>query len=124
MHKSLFPVAAAALLLVSAGAAMAQPAKNAPGPQASASAPRAAGPASGPRHRMGPRHGRDFTHGWSMMSREERAEHRKRMGDARTPEECRMVRDEHRRQMEQRARERGMANLPDPRRDACAGFGK
>ena len=104
MHPTNISVALAAMLLIASGLAMAQTAP--------------AGPGRG----MGPGAGRDFTHGWSMMSRAERDEHRKRMAEARTPEACHAARDEHRKQMEQRARERGMKSLPQPRRDACAGM--
>jgi hypothetical protein len=65
--------------------------------------------------------GRDFTPGWAMMSAQERDEHHKRLQEARTPEECRAVMDEHRKLMEQRAKDRGMAGMRGPRRDACAG---
>jgi hypothetical protein len=57
-----------------------------------------------------------------MMSAQERDEHHKRLLEAKTPEECRAVMDEHRKLMEQRAKDRGMPGMRGPRRDACAGF--
>jgi hypothetical protein len=94
MKTIAIPAALFALLLVSSGIAQAQ----------------------------GPRSGGNYTPGWAMMSPQERDEHRKRMAEARTPEQCGAARDDHRRLMEERAKERGMASLPVPRRDACAGF--
>jgi hypothetical protein len=84
-----------------------------------ASAP-APGPGAG--GMMRGRSGSGYTHGWGMMNRAERDEHRRLMAQARTLDECRQVRDEHRKLMEQRARERGMRNLQAPRRDACGAF--
>jgi hypothetical protein len=107
-------------LVFSYGLALAQPAGASKGPQATASAPGPGAAGPGARRGMGPRFGRDYTPGWSMMSRAERDEHHKRMVEARTPDECRAVRDEHRKLMEQRAKERGRPNMPGPRYDACA----
>lgn len=120
--RSIMFLALAAPLSISSGLTLAQPAEASKGPQATASAPGPGGPGAGARGGMGPRFGRNYTPGWSMMSEAERAEHRKQMAGARTPDECRAVRDEHRKLMEQRAKERGMANMPGPRHDACAGF--
>ncbi|WP_332813566.1 hypothetical protein [Ramlibacter sp.] len=71
------------------------------------------------RHAGGPGTGPDHTPGWGMMSQAERDEHHRRMQAARTPEECRQAMDDHRRRMQERARERGM-RMPEPRQDACA----
>lgn len=113
----------AAIAALSASAfSQAQPAQAAPGaarPAASAPSP---GRGPGARGGMGPRMGKDFTPGWAMMSTQERDEHHKRLQDAKTPEECRAVMDEHRKLMDQRAKERGMSGMRGPRRDACAGF--
>ncbi|VTU36467.1 hypothetical protein [Variovorax sp. RA8] len=119
--RSIILLALAAPLFFSSGLAPAQPATP-KGPQAAASAPGPGGPGAGARGGMGPRFGRNYTPGWSMMSEAERAEHRKQMAGARTPDECRAVRDEHRKLMEQRAKERGMTHLRGPRHDACGGF--
>lgn len=71
---------------------------------------------------MGPRFGSDYTPGWSMMDPAEREEHQRAMQGARTPEECRRLRDEHLQRMQQRGMARGMAGIPMPRFDACAGM--
>lgn len=110
-------IAAAALIAI----ATAGQAQTPPGPaRAGASAP-TSGPA-GARGGMGPRMGRDFTPGWSMMTPQERDEHHKRLSEAKTAEECRAVMDEHRKLMTERAKERGMGTMRGARRDACAGF--
>lgn len=101
---------AASLLLFLAGAACAQ------APQAAASAPRP-GASSPPSGRWGPR----VTPGWSMMTPQERDEHRARMRAAHDRDACMAESTRHREQMEQRARERGIA-MPGPRGDACRGF--
>lgn len=123
MRSGIF-LALAAPLVISSGFALAQPAGTPQGAQAAASAPGPGGPGMGPRRGIGPRFGRDYTPGWAMMSEAERAEHHRQMADVRTRDECRAVRDEHRKLMEQRARERGMGNMRGPRHDACAGFRK
>ena len=99
----------------------------------------AAGPvhaqASGPGgHGMGPaaaqktapaaRAGSDYTPGWSMMSKAERDEHRKRLHEMKTYEECRTYLEQHRTQMEARAKEQGRKALSAPKRDACAALKK
>jgi len=122
MRLNIFWAALAAQLVIFSGSASAQPAGPSKEPQASASAPVATGPGGGTRRGMGPRFGRDYTPGWQMMTGKERAEHRRRMAAVRTPDECRTVRDEHRKLMEQRAKERGRASMPGPRHDACQGF--
>lgn len=90
-----------------------------PGPGTSAGQ----GPRAGPRSGMGPGVGRDFTPGWAMMSGAERDAHRHQMMNATNAEECRRIRDEHLKLMAERARARGMANMPIGRHDACATFG-
>jgi hypothetical protein len=117
--RSISIAAAVAALIASTAVSQAQ---TPPGPaRAAASAP-AAGPGPGARGGMGPRMGRDFTPGWSMMTQQERDEHHKRLLEAKTPEECRAIMDEHRKLMSDRAKERGMPAMRGPRRDACAGF--
>jgi hypothetical protein len=113
-----------ALIALWAGLAAAQ---AGPGPQASApgaSAPRmgmGVGPGGG-MMRGGPRAGGDYTPGWSMMSPQEREEHRAQMRAAKTHEECAALRDKHHEQMMARAKERGVAMPAQPRRDACQGL--
>lgn len=70
---------------------------------------------------MGPSIGRDFTPGWMMMDRAERDTHRQQMLNAKSAEECRQIRDEHLKQMTERAKARGVT-MPGPRHDACASF--
>jgi hypothetical protein len=113
MHSIPFAAAFAAMILA-AGASVAQQGTPPAGPATSA------GP--GPRTGMGPGVGRDFTPGWAMMTPAERNAHRQQMSSVATAEECRRVRDEHLKLMADRARERGMANMPIGRRDACAKF--
>jgi hypothetical protein len=81
-------------------------------------------PASGPQRGMGPRamSGADFTPGWAMMSRQERDEHRAKMRSMQNYDECKAYVEQHREQMAARAKERGMAAMPGPRRDACVGL--
>lgn len=88
-------------------------------------------PGAGPGYGMGPGgmgpgrgpwYGSDYTPGWSMMTPQERDEHRRRMLAARTPEECRQIRDEQVQRMTDRARAQGATTLPMPMRDACAGM--
>ena len=110
-----------------AAPAPAQPGPPAASPQGAASAPR---PAPGPgarsmnHDRMHGRWGSAYTPGWSMMTPQEREEHHQRMQQAHTPEECRAVRDAHRSQMQERAKERGMGRLRGPRHDACGAWGR
>lgn len=90
---------------------------NAPAPGASG-ADKYPGPGVAPPMgpwRSGPRH----TPGWSMMTEQERQEHHARLRDARTPEDCQRVMDEHRQLMEQRAKARGLP-MNRPPNAACA----
>lgn len=107
-----------AVLLLAGAAAQAQTAATAGAALgASAAAQRKAPPAG-----MHGRYGSRYTPGWSMMSSQERAEHRKRMADAKTAQECQSVMAEHRKQMEERAAQRGRGPMMQPRSDACRGM--
>lgn len=53
-------------------------------------------------------------YGYRMMNDQERNDYRDRMRNARSADERQAIRDEHRKLMETRARERG-ATLPEPR---------
>lgn len=115
---------AAFLVLPLVASAQAQPdTPSAANPRAAASG---AGPGSGRdgRGMMHGRWGRSYTPGWSMMTPQEREQHRKRMWEARTPAECRAIRDEHRKLMDERAKERGLGPMRGPRHDACEGWGR
>lgn len=68
--------------------------------------------------RAGPMMGGDYTPGWAMMTPAERDALHQRMQSATTRAECRQVMDEHRKQMEERAKQRGMT-MRGPRHDAC-----
>lgn len=81
-----------------------------------ASAP--AGPGWGPGMRAGPR----STPGWSMMTPEERREHRQKMAGLKSTDECRAYMTQHREAMAERAKARGMP-MRGPRGDMCAAAG-
>ena len=109
-------------LATAVGAALAQAGSSPPGegnyPPPTAGE-RAWGPAGGAgsahgRWRAGPRH----TPGWSMMSEQERMQHREQLRGARHAEDCQRIMQEHQRLMQQRATERG-APMPRPPRAAC-----
>lgn len=79
--------------------------------------------------RMGPgggrgagRWGSDVTPGWAMMTPQERDEHRDRMRNMKTYDECKAYQAQHHEQMAARMKERGRQSMPAPRRDACAGM--
>ena len=128
--KNLRTMVLASLMAVSMGAAMAQPGSG-KGPGAGAG-PMGAGPAaSAPGMGMGPgggrgaaRYGSDYTPGWTLMSEQERNEHRDRMRSMKTYEECKSYQDQHHEQMAARAKERGGKALAQPRRDACGSLKK
>jgi len=62
-------------------------------------------------------------YGYRMMSDQERNEYRERMRNARSGQERQAVRDEHRKLMEARAKERGVT-LPEPRGPRAGGPGR
>lgn len=82
------------------------------------------GPASAQKATPAPRYGNDYTPGWSMMSKQERDEHRKRLREFKTYEDCRAYLEQHREQMGKRAQEQGGMATAAPRRDACAALKK
>lgn len=128
--KSLRIVVLASLVGLSTGVAMAQPGSG-KGPGAG-SGPMGAGPAaSAPGMGMGAgggrgaaRWGSDSTPGWTLMTQQERNEHRGRMRSMKTYEECKTYQAQHHEQMVARAKERGGKALAQPRRDACSGLKK
>lgn len=128
--KNLRWMVLASLMGVSMGVAMAQPGGG-KGP-GSGAGPLGAGPAgSAPGMGMGPgggrgaaRWGSDYTPGWTLMSQQERNEHRDRMRSMNTYEECKTYQQQHHEQMAGRAKERGGKALAQPRRDACVGLKK
>ena len=91
-----------------------------------ASAPRGPGAGSAPRQGMGRRGGMvgpNYTPGWQMMTPAERDEHRNRMLNAKTADECRQIMAEHQQRMDERATAAGRGPMPHPHRDGCSGFG-
>lgn len=68
------------------------------------------------------RAGADMTPGWSLMTPQERTEHRDRMRAMTRLDECRAYQAEHHEQMVARAKERGVTPPAGPRRDPCAGL--
>ena len=106
--KTLRRIVMATLVGLAAGAVLAQPGGG-------------MGPGGG---RGGARAGSDFTPGWSMMTPQERSEHRERMRAMKTYEECKAYQEEHHNRMAARAKERGQTAPAQPRRDACMGLKK
>jgi hypothetical protein len=78
----------------------------------------------GMRQGGGPRWGNNITPGWTMMTPEERNQHRERMQSMKTFDECQAYRDQHHQQMAERAKQRGANPPARPRRDLCAGLPK
>ena len=74
-----------------------------------------AAPAASAAARVGP----DYTHGWDLMSPQERNAYREKMIAAPTREECRRLRDEQVKAAARQARNRGIKDVPNPRYDAC-----
>lgn len=66
--------------------------------------------------------GASYTPGWSLMSREERKEHRERMRAIKSHEECESYLAQHHEKMAARAKEKGGKPLAQARRDACKGL--
>jgi hypothetical protein len=64
----------------------------------------------------GMKFGSNNTPGWSMMSRAEHKEHRDKMHSMKTYDDCKAYHDEHMKQMEARAKEKGKTlNVPSMR---------
>jgi hypothetical protein len=64
--------------------------------------------------------GRHDTSGWSMMTRQERQEHRAKMMGMSDHGGCMAYMQEHHSKMMERAKQRGVNMPAQPRRDACA----
>lgn len=109
--------AIAAAFFLAAGTASAQTAT------AAAASPGASAPRGGPGGMgMGKCCGREDTSGWSMMSRQERQEHRTKMRSMTDYAECKAYMDQHHQQMVERAKDKGRSVPAQPRRDACVGL--
>jgi hypothetical protein len=103
MNHTLSRKATTAILLAAAlSAGLAACTQPGPGPQAMA------GMAMGPHN----------THGWMMMSAQEREAHHASMMGMKSPSECMAHDGEHQRRMADRARERGMP-MDAPPNNAC-----
>lgn len=101
------------MLMVSAAAAFAASAAFAQGPGYGPGAGK--GPGKGPAWSFNG----DNTGGWSMMSRDERGEHRNKMLSIKTYEECVAYLEEHHKLMESRANERGRPMPGMPAQNMC-----
>jgi len=99
------------VLMMAAAAALAASAALAQGP--------GYGPGKGPGKGPGWSFNGDNTRGWSMMSREERAEHRNRMLSMKSYEECVAYLEGHHKAMEARAQERGRPGPAAPAQTMC-----
>jgi hypothetical protein len=90
---------------------------------ASAALAQGYGPGSGkgPGMGMGPGmgFGNDNTRGWSMMSPQERSEHRERMMSFKSYEQCVAYLEQHHKAMEARASERGRPMPGMPAQNMC-----
>ncbi len=130
-----------AMLLAMLGAVLAVPALAQSGPGAQSAAPCAAnatncgpgmmgGPGSGrgmgpgmnqgmgPGGRQAMRFSQKNTAGWGLMTPEERTAHREKMFATKSYDECKVVQADHHKQMEVRAKEKGVT-LPEPRANGC-----
>lgn len=132
--KSLRMIVLASLVGLLAGGALAQPGGGkgpGAGPGPMGAGPAASAPGMGMGMGMGPgggrgaaRWGSDVTPGWTLMTQQERNEHRERMRSMKTYDECKTYQEQHHEQMAARAKERGGKALAQPRRDACGGLKK
>ncbi len=77
-------------------------------------APAFAGPGNAARYHWN----KDNSPGWSLMTPQERTEHQTKMHAVKTYDECKMLQDEHHKQMEARAKEKGVP-LSMPRHNGC-----
>ncbi len=109
-------IAAAAALLFASNISMAQGPGSGPG---AGPGPGARGGPGGPGKGPGFSFGPSNTSGWSMMSSQERTEHRDKMLNMKTYAECKAYVAEHRKTMEARAKEKGVAMPGGPRSDMC-----
>lgn len=76
------------------------------------------GPGAGQGKGPGFRFNQDNTTGWSMMSEQERADHRKKMMSMTNYDECVAYMDEHHKLMQERASQQGKS-LPRSKANAC-----
>jgi len=78
----------------------------------------------GPQHRRGPMHdwhgNMGNTPGWSWMTAEERSTYQRQMRQARTPEACHSLMEQHHAEMLERAKARGKSQPDAPPAETCA----
>ena len=77
------------------------------------------GPGGGPGKGPGWRFGASNTSGWTLMSEEERNEHRGKMLGMKSYDECKAYQAEHHAKMAARAKEKGQALPGAPRSNMC-----
>lgn len=94
---------------LAAGLASAQPATMAKGP-----------PGAGQGQGQGQGRGQGRMYGWSLMTPQERTEHRQKMRSFDDYATCTAYVAEHHALLQTRAKEKGIALPPAPRRDRCA----
>jgi hypothetical protein len=93
------------IAVLASGLALAQPASA---PASGASAPQAS-----------PRYGNGFTPGWKIMTTEEQAAVAAAMGQMKSRSECVTYMDANYKQMVERARQKGLPEVGNSRRDLC-----
>ena len=108
----------AGITVLASGLALAQPAST---PASGASAPGMA-PGPGPaasKPQGSPRYGNGLTPGWKMMTPEEHAAVAAAMGQMKSRGECVTYMDANYKQMVERARQKGLPEPGNARRDLC-----
>ncbi len=115
MKQMLQRVLTAMVCIAAVALASAQTPATGPGPGASAPGigMRGGGPMQGWRMNKG------NTPGWSMMSPQERVEHRNKMMGMKTFDECHAYMGQHHAAMVERAKSKGRSAPNQPRRDPC-----
>jgi hypothetical protein len=132
--KQVRRMALASVIALSVGCAFAQSGnrvETGQGPGSMGAGPAASAPGMAPGAGMGPgggrramRQGADTTPGWSLMTTQERSQHRERMRAMTTQDECKAYVAQHHEEMAARAKASGAKSLPMPRRDPCARLAK
>lgn len=114
----------ASAIALAAGYAHAQPGQgmgSGQGAGPTGSGPAASATGMGPGAGRGAmRWGSDNTPGWSLMTSEERAQHREKMLSMKNQDECKAYMAKHHEEMAARAKARGVKVPMMPRRDPCA----
>lgn len=98
------------------------PATNTPGPGAGMGTGPGTGLGTGMQARQRLNVGAKNTAGWGLMTQPERLEHRQRLQNMQSLEECKAYVATHHEQMAARAKERGQTLPAMPRREPCQGL--